>query len=98
MKRLRFQPSFSSDLIDIWLRLSEYDQNAADRQIDAIMARCSILETFSHAGPARTDLAPDCRMLVEGNYLILYVPNTETVDLVRVLHGRRRIEPSDLAE
>ncbi|MCL2716325.1 MAG: type II toxin-antitoxin system RelE/ParE family toxin [Alphaproteobacteria bacterium] len=43
------------------------------------------------AGPARPDIADECRHLVLGNYLILYRYQDGQVDLVRLVHGRRNI-------
>ena len=49
-------------------------------------------ETFAEAGRARPDIAPDARVLVERPYLILYRLVPGGVQVVRVLHGARRID------
>lgn len=68
---------------------------AADRLYDRIEARICILEAFAKAGPARPDIAPEARRLVERPYVILYRILyrilADGVQIVRVLHGARDI-------
>jgi len=42
-------------------------------------------------GPARPDLRADLRYFVSGHYLILYRAQANGVEIVRVLHGARRL-------
>jgi toxin ParE1/3/4 len=43
-------------------------------------------------GRRREELAPGLRSFAMGLYLIFYMPMTNGVDIVRVLHGFRDIE------
>lgn len=72
--------------------------DAADRLLDRLEVRVRILETFPEAGAARPDIAPEARMLVEPPYLLLYRLISGGVQIVRVLHGARRIGPPLFAE
>jgi toxin ParE1/3/4 len=79
------------DLIDIWASIAADNPNAADRVLDAIEARWQQLAYHPYSGMARNDIAPNIRHLVVGQYLTLYRVADECVEVVRVLHGRRKI-------
>jgi toxin ParE1/3/4 len=80
------------DLIAIWLDIAADNPVAADRLLDAIEARWQQLAQHSHSGSARDDIAPGIRHLVAGQYLTLYRILDDGVEIVRVLHGRRKID------
>jgi toxin ParE1/3/4 len=65
---------------------------AADRLIDHITARCRDLGEFPQLGPARPEVAPDARMLVIGEHLALYRIVDDGVEILRVVHGARRLD------
>ncbi|WP_195909433.1 type II toxin-antitoxin system RelE/ParE family toxin [Rhizobium tubonense] len=79
------------DLINIWAAIAADNPNAADRVLDAIEARWQQLAQHPYSGMVRDDLAPNIRNLVAGQYLTLYRVNDECVEIIRVLHGRRKI-------
>lgn len=89
MTELRFLPSFHRDVEDIWLAIARHDVAAADRMLSRLYERCLVLRDHPDAGPARPDIAVDCRHLVEGSYLVLYRREPTVVTLVRALHARR---------
>ena len=84
-------------LIAIWLWIARDDPAAADRMLDAIDARCALLAEHLLAGPARDDILSGLRQLVAGPYLVLYRVAPELVRILRVLHGRRYIDKTDVA-
>ncbi|MGO4566321.1 type II toxin-antitoxin system RelE/ParE family toxin [Rhizobium sp. 2YAF20] len=79
------------DLITIWAEIAADNPNAADRVLDAIEARWQQLAQHPYSGIARDDIAPNIRHLVAGQYLTLYRVTDECVEIIRVLHGRRKI-------
>lgn len=79
------------DLIEIWSYIAVDNISAADRVLDAIEARWDNLARHPHSGVARDDIAPGIRHLVSGEYLTLYRLSGSTIEIVRVLHGRRKI-------
>ena len=79
------------DLIAIWLEIAAENPVAADRVLDAIEARWQQLAQHPHSGLARDDIAPGIRHLVAGQYLTLYRIHDDGVEIVRVLHGLRKI-------
>jgi toxin ParE1/3/4 len=81
----------NADLDDIWLHMALDSPAAADRLIDRLVARCGSLADYPQLGPVRPDIAPDARMLTLGDYLILYRVLGANVEIVRVVHGARRL-------
>jgi toxin ParE1/3/4 len=79
------------DLIEIWSYIAVDNISAADRVLDAIEARWDNLARHPYSGVARDDIAPGIRHLVSGEYLTLYRLSGSTIEIVRVLHGRRKI-------
>jgi toxin ParE1/3/4 len=82
-----------ADLRSIW-RYIAYDNPAtADRILLRIDERMQILRHFPEIGALRNDVRRGMRMLVEGNYLLLYEYDSrkDEVDLIAVIDGRREL-------
>lgn len=79
------------DLIEIWLFIAQDKPGAADKLVDKIEETCSQLAESPGIGTARPDLAPELRYAVVGQYLILYREVPGGVEIVRVVHGARRL-------
>jgi len=84
-------PAAEADLDTIWLSIATENPAAADRFLDRILERCQALAEFPGMGSQRADLAPALRMSPLGEYLIFYRPIDDGIEVVRGLHGRRRI-------
>lgn len=82
------------DLLEIWAYVAADNPRAADRLLDRIDAAARVLADFPRLGPARDDIAPGFRYHVVGNYLIFYREAEGGIEIVRVVHGARRL--SDL--
>jgi len=80
------------DLIDIWASIAADNPTAAERLLDAIEARWRQLTHHPYSGRARNDIAPNIRPLAVGQYLTLYRVSDECIEVVRVLHGGRKID------
>jgi toxin ParE1/3/4 len=89
---IRYTARARRDLIDIWLEVSAVNPTAADELYHRLEARVEILRRFPQSGPARLDIAPDARVLIELPYLLLYRIIPDGVQIVRVLHGARHID------
>jgi toxin ParE1/3/4 len=81
------------DLIDIWTYFAADNLDAADRVLDAIEARWWQVAQHPYSGLRRDDIGPGIRCLVAGQYLILYRIADDGIEIIRVLHGRRKIGP-----
>ncbi|MDV4179241.1 type II toxin-antitoxin system RelE/ParE family toxin [Rhizobium brockwellii] len=85
------------DLIEIWSYIAIGNISAADRVLDAIEARWDNLARHPYSGVARDDIAPGIRHLISGEYLTLYRLSGSAIEIVRVLHGRRKISSKEIA-
>jgi toxin ParE1/3/4 len=89
---IRHHPQADADLLDIWVFIARDNMRAADRLLDRIARKCDLLAEYPELGPARSDIAPGLRMLVVRDYLVLYRIADDGVEIVRVVHGARRLE------
>lgn len=91
MRKIRRTQQADEDLIAIWLSVAHENPVAADRILDAIESRWDQLARHPFSGMARNDIAPGIRHLVIGQYLTLYQISEDTIEIVRILHGRRKL-------
>lgn len=80
------------DLLDIWCHIGCDNPNQADRYLDYLEEKLSLLATTPGMGRLCNELAPGLRVFPVDNYLIFYRQSVEGIDVVRVLHGARDIE------
>lgn len=82
-----------ADLRSIWRYIAYDNPAAADRILLRIDERMQILRRFPQIGALRNDIRRGMRMLVEGNYLLLYEYDSrkDEVDLIAVIDGRREL-------
>jgi toxin ParE1/3/4 len=91
LSRIRLRPLAVADLDDIWLNVAIDNVSAADRLLDRIAERMNALAEHPRLGAARPEVDPQARMLVVGDYLILYRVVGEHAEIVRVVHGARQL-------
>jgi toxin ParE1/3/4 len=91
MARVLHTRQAREDLLSIWAYIAADSLSAADRLLDSIDRRCSLLAENPNMGRARPDIAPELRYSPVGSYLILYRGISEGVEIVRVLHGARNL-------
>jgi toxin ParE1/3/4 len=79
------------ELRQVWRYIAAENPAAADRLLLRIDDKLQILRDFPDIGTLRDDIRPGFRMLVEGNYLLLYEHDTanDAVELIAVVDGRR---------
>jgi toxin ParE1/3/4 len=89
--RLRRTAQAEQDLIDIWAYIASANPSAADRLLDLLDERSKALARNPRMGMARDDIAPGVRHFPVGRYLILYRALNDGVEVVRYVHGMRRL-------
>ena len=92
MAKLVHTSRAEQDLVHIWFEIAQHDECAADRMIDLIKRHCEILLRFRYGGEACPRLGHDTRWFPAGNYVIIYRPDDDGIQIVRVIDGRRDIE------
>lgn len=79
------------DLIGIWTYIALDNPKAADRLLDALDRKSRLLAGNPHLGIERPDIADGVRAWPVGRYLILYRELGGGVEIVRYIHGARRL-------
>jgi toxin ParE1/3/4 len=92
MSRVRLTPQVRRDLKEIDEYISRDNPDAAARVILNIREKCQVLSQQPGIGRNRSDLLPELRSFVVGNYVIFYFPTGEGIEVIRVLHGARDIQ------
>jgi toxin ParE1/3/4 len=62
---------------------------AANRLLDTVDTKLQPLPDFPELGVSRDDIRPGLRMIVIGDYLVLYQLQPGLIEIVRVVHGHR---------
>ena len=92
MPDIRRTAQAEEDLIELWLYIAQDNPGAADRLLDEIEDKFSLLAANPQLGPARPAIAADCRYFPVGRYLILYRLIPDGIEVIRVVQGSRRLE------
>jgi toxin ParE1/3/4 len=94
MSRIIRTPQAHLDLIEIGLYIAEDNLEAALKVLDAMEDKFKLLARSPELGRKREELAPGLRSFPAAhNYLVFYKPIDNGIEIIRVLHGSRDIEP-----
>lgn len=96
MERIIKSPRSRGDYLEIWLYIARDNADAADRLVSSFDEKLNLLAKSPEMGKPEEDLAPSLRSFPVGNYLLYYRPILDGIELVRVLHGARDINPEML--
>lgn len=94
MTRVAVQVEAKGDLVDIFRYLGRYaGRTVADNYRQAFKAAFRILAAHPQVGALRPTLGRGVRLAVVDPYVVLhrYDQAADTVSVLRVLHGRRRL-------
>ncbi|HEY2760122.1 MAG TPA: type II toxin-antitoxin system RelE/ParE family toxin [Pirellulales bacterium] len=93
MPRALYLPEAREDLFGIWRYIFEQSQSVdiADRFIDRIDEKAQLYCSQPLTGEPRPDLAEQVRSFLVESYVIFYVPSSEGIEVVQVIHGSRDI-------
>jgi toxin ParE1/3/4 len=92
MSRYRLTSEAREDLDEMWLSIAEDNPPAADRFLDRLYERLTLLAGHPLMGRARPELGINLRSLPVSNYVIFYRPIDDGVEVARVLHGARDLD------
>lgn len=92
MRAVAVSPRAKQDLFDILTFIANDDIDIALRVVDEIEALFAAIAQHPFAGHTRTDLGLDPRYRVWPiySYLVIYLPDSDPVQIVRVWHTARR--------
>ena len=89
--RLHVSPRAEEDLIELWSFIAADSPAAADQMLDAIDDKLKLLAASPRLGSARPDIAQGMRLFPVKRYVILYRELADGIEVVRVVHGMRRL-------
>jgi toxin ParE1/3/4 len=89
---LRISPRAREDLIEIWSYIADDSVTNADAFIDRLYETVESLCRNPGLGRQREELALGIQSFPFGRYLIFYRALSNSVEIVRVMHGARDIE------
>ncbi|MGX7703774.1 type II toxin-antitoxin system RelE/ParE family toxin [Methylobacterium sp. Gmos1] len=95
MRRVVISAPAARDLRDVGDYIATDSPVRARRFVAALKERCLSLAFHPFRGKPAPEIGLDVRMLVAGNYLILYRVQTEIVMIDRIIHGARDIAGLD---
>jgi toxin ParE1/3/4 len=93
--RLRIAPQAEEDLDSIWYYVATDSASVeiADRLVDSLTSRFLLLSRHPYVGRSRaTEFGPGTRSLAVSEYVIVYTIDEDSVQILRVVHGRRDLE------
>jgi len=98
MKRFELTPKAGKDLDEIEDYIAKDNPDAARRVILELKAAMQLLADMPRLGHRRFDVKiPRCRFWSVYSYLIVYNPDTDPIQIIRVIHGQRDL-PTALKE
>ena len=92
MRRFRLSSSAKRDLAEIRHYIRQDKPMAADRQIAAFFRTFQTLAKNSEMGQRRPEFGLDLCTFSVGNYVIVYRPFAEGVEVARIVSGYRDFE------
>ena len=93
MSSYRLTPAAVDDVFQIWAYIAGDNLPAAERLELEIANACQRVAEKPDLGHFRRDLTdkPVRFFAVQGTYLIVYDPDTNPLEVIRVLHGARDV-------
>ncbi len=86
------RPRVLVDLAEIWAYIADDNAASADAFAALIDSKFHALARQPGLGRARPELGKDLRSFAVGRHVIFYLPLSNGIEIVRVLHGARDIE------
>lgn len=88
-RRYRLSNKATTGLAKIWTDIAKDNPVAADALYFRIFEKIESAAIHPNIGAPRPELGDNVRMLVEGNYKILYVPMKNGIVVTAIVHARR---------
>ena len=89
MARVVRSPRAVIDMADIVEYIAVHNVTAARRLLDRFDDLFSQLAQNPEMGQRREELAPSARTMSIGNYVVVFRPISDGVEVIRVVHGAR---------
>lgn len=71
------------------MEIARDNEPAADNLVRRFLERADLAATQPNMGTPRPELSPTARLLIEGNYVLIYEPMDYGILLIAIVHGGR---------
>jgi toxin ParE1/3/4 len=92
MTHVSVRPLAEADIDEIWSFIAIRNESAADKWVDDLDEKIGLWATQPLMGHERPELLEGLRSMPFGDYMVFYMALPDGIDVVRVLHGRRKYE------
>ena len=93
MKEPKLTDQAKDDLLGIWYTIaSNRDERTADRFTAKILDKCRVHAQLPEGGRLRVELSPGIRSFAVAPYVVFYMPEEDTISVLRIVHGHRDIK------
>lgn len=92
MNSYSFSDEAVRDLDEICEYITNNNPQAASRLFDRIREKCKVLAGFPNMGKSYNKLAPGLRGVTVDDYIVLYYPREDGIDVIRVTSGYRDLK------
>ncbi len=89
MTQIVYSQTSKGDLLEIWVSVAANNVSAAERLLGDLHAATQLLATQPMLGKARREFGAGIRSFPVRDYVLVYRPILDGVELVRVVHGAR---------
>jgi toxin ParE1/3/4 len=93
---IKITPSARADLDELWISIAAYNLDSAEKLMARLDYRIRSLAQFPETGIPRPEIHKNLRLLVEGNYLVLYLFKDGLIVILRVVQGARDLTRMNL--
>ena len=90
-RKLYMSDSARAELREILYKLKQLSRPFAAKLESQFRQRFQQLLTIPLLGRDRCEIIAGLRSIVVGDYLVLYVPTDEAIEISRIIHGSRNI-------
>jgi toxin ParE1/3/4 len=80
------------DLDEIFNYIAIENSKAASQLFDRIRQKCKLVANFPNMGKTYPKLDPNLRGFVVEDYIVFYYPNSDGINIARVISGYRDLE------
>jgi toxin ParE1/3/4 len=84
-------PKAEQDLREIWRGIAPDNEAAADALLMRIFDKAELAAQQPLMGSSRPELSASARILIEGNYILIYEPMPYGIFVVSIVHGARDV-------
>lgn len=86
------RPSAKADLSTIWLQgASTWGVEQAERYSDGLFAVFDLLAEFPEMARERAEFSPPVRIHPSVSHLVIYRPEGQGVEIIRILHAHQNL-------